>query len=149
MRERKPCSLEQRSRAGEACLRHSRGAISRLRRPARMHALGPGAFGQVFDDARSHAACDAERVAPLRRVETQGRAHAGGGAQRAEHRRGMESRHMHTLRCHQAKAAHDFAAHSGATREVAAGQAMMLRGGKQGRNDHRSRVWARPRKVSS
>ena len=57
-------ALEQRARAGEARLRHARGAIARLRRPARMHALGPGAFGEVFDDARGHAAGDAERIAP-------------------------------------------------------------------------------------
>jgi len=49
-------------------------------------------------------------------------------------------RNVHALRCHQAQTAHDFATYGNAAREVATGQAMMLRGGKQGRNDHRPRM---------
>jgi hypothetical protein len=52
-------AVEQRARSGEASLREARGTITRLRRPARVHALGPCAFGEVFDDARRHAAGDA------------------------------------------------------------------------------------------
>ena len=47
--------------------------------PSRMHALGPGALGQVFDDAARHAAGDAERVDELARVESQRGADAGRG----------------------------------------------------------------------
>src|SRR5260370_974950 len=58
-------TVEQHARAGEASLRHARSAIARLRRPTRMHALGPGHFREVFDDARGHAAGDAQRIEPL------------------------------------------------------------------------------------
>ena len=60
-------ALEHRARAREARARQQRGAQARLRRPAGMHALGPGAFGQIFDDAARHAARDAERIDGLLR----------------------------------------------------------------------------------
>src|SRR5207248_11117964 len=57
-------AVEERPRTGEPCLRHARRTITRLGRPAGMHALSPGPFSQVFDDARRHASGNAERVAP-------------------------------------------------------------------------------------
>ena len=54
-------AFEHRARAVEAAARHQRRADAGLRGPAGMHALGRGAFGQIFDDARRHAAGDAER----------------------------------------------------------------------------------------
>ena len=86
----------------EASLRHSRGAITGLRRPARMHAFGPSPFGQVFDDARGHAAGDPQRVEPLRFTELQRGAYTRRGAQRTKHRSGMKAGLVHALRCHQA-----------------------------------------------
>jgi hypothetical protein len=59
-------ALEYRARSGEAFGGQPRRAIARLRRPARMHSLGPCAFGQVLDDPGGHAARDAERIDPLR-----------------------------------------------------------------------------------
>ena len=133
-------AVEQRARAGEARLRHARGAIARLRRPARMHALGPGAFGEVFDDARGHAAGDAQRIEPLRVVETQRRSHARRRAQRAEYRGGMKPCLVHALGRRQAQPAHDFATHGDAARRVAARESVLLGRGEHGRDDHRAGV---------
>ena len=55
-------ALEHRARPVEARACQQRGAQAGLRRPAGMHALGPGALGEIFDDAARHAARDAERV---------------------------------------------------------------------------------------
>src|ERR1051326_2824472 len=43
--------LQHRARPGEAGARQQGGAHARLRGPTGMHALGPGAFGEIFDDA--------------------------------------------------------------------------------------------------
>ena len=117
-------AVEQRARSGEAGLREARGAITRLRRPARVHALGPCAFGEVFDDARRHAAGDAQRVAPRGGVQPHRRRDAGGRTQRAEHRGRMKARLMHALGRHQAQAAHQLAADGDAALDVAAAQAV-------------------------
>ena len=75
-----------------------------LRRPARMHALGPGAFGEIFDDAARHAAGDAERIDDLLGVETERGANASRRAHRAENRGRMKARLVHRLRHHGAEA---------------------------------------------
>ena len=58
-------ALEHRARPVEAGARQQRRAHARLRRPAGMHALGPGALGEIFDDARRHRADHAERIDDL------------------------------------------------------------------------------------
>jgi hypothetical protein len=58
--------LEHGARADEASFREQRGADAALRRPARVQPLGPGAFGEILDDAGGETAGDAERVGDLR-----------------------------------------------------------------------------------
>src|SRR5918996_4132918 len=58
-------ALEYRARADEAAAREVRGADSRLGRPARVHALGPCALGEILDDPRGHRAGDAQRIDKL------------------------------------------------------------------------------------
>src|SRR6185437_16939112 len=55
-------TLEYGARPVISGARQQRRADTRLRRPARMQALGPGAFGEIFDDAASHAADNAECI---------------------------------------------------------------------------------------
>ena len=55
-------ALEHGARSAEARACQQRRAHAGLRRPAGMHALGPGAFRQIFDDAARHRAGDAERI---------------------------------------------------------------------------------------
>ena len=52
----------------------------------------------------------------------------------------MEACLVHALGRHQAQAAHDFAADGDAAHGVAAGEAVLLRGGEQRRDDHRAGV---------
>src|SRR5207249_163351 len=49
-------ALKHGARTGEARARKQRGAQARLRSPAGMHSLGPGAFRQILDDAARHRA---------------------------------------------------------------------------------------------
>ena len=49
-----------------------------------MHPFGPGAFGQIFDDARRHAADDTERIDGLAAVEPERDRDTGGSAGRAK-----------------------------------------------------------------
>src|SRR5262249_34893038 len=72
---------------------------------AGMQAFGPGAFGEIFDNARSHAAGDAERIDDLAAVEPQRCADAGGGGHGAEHCGRMEAGLVHQPRCDQAEPA--------------------------------------------
>ena len=134
-------AIEQRPRAGEACLRHARGAIAGLRRPARMHPLGPRAFGEVFDDARCHASGDAERVDPLRFSSRSSAVATPAAAPSAPNTAvgwnpalctslgaGRQRRHITSHPTAMPRA------------QVAAGKPMLLGGGEQRRNDHRARV---------
>ena len=50
------------ARSQKSAARHQCCAQTRLRRPARMHALGPGAFCQIFDNAGGHRTGNAERI---------------------------------------------------------------------------------------
>src|SRR5712691_3463462 len=58
-------AFEHRARPDEPGARQVRGANSRLRRPARMHALGPRALREVLDDARGHRTRYAQRMDEL------------------------------------------------------------------------------------
>ena len=66
--------------------------------------------------AGSHAGGDAHRIHQLLRIQAQRRAHAGGGADRAEDRGRVEAGLVHQLRRHQAHPADHF----GADRDAAA-----------------------------
>ena len=101
-----------------------------------MQALGPGAFGEIFDDPGGHAAGDAQRVDPLRLIETQRRSDGRRRAECAENRGGMEAGLVHAPGRREAQSAHDFAAHRDAAGEVAAGEAVLLGGGERRRDDH-------------
>src|SRR2546422_720717 len=71
-------ALEHGAGTREAGAGEKRGAQARLRRPARVHALGPAAVGEVLDDAGGHRAGDAERIGELLEIELERRADAGG-----------------------------------------------------------------------
>ena len=75
-----------------------------------MQALGPGAFGEIFDDAGGEAAGNAERIDDLLGVEPERRADAGGGAHDAENRGRVEAGFVHGLRHHGRQPAHDLGA---------------------------------------
>jgi hypothetical protein len=129
-------AIEQRTRSGESGLRQARGAIARLRRPARVHALGPRAFGEVLDDSRRHAAGDAQGMTPGAGVQPHRRGDAGGRTQRTEYGGRVKARLMHALGRHQAQAAHQLAADGDAALDVGAAQAVRLGRGEHGRDDH-------------
>ena len=97
--------FEHRARPDETFAPEQRRAQARLRRPARMQALGPGAFREIFDDAARHRAGDAERIDDLARFKPERRADAGGGGHGAEHGGGMKARLVHGLRHHDAEPA--------------------------------------------
>ena len=77
-------ALEHRARADETLPGQQRGAKARLRRPARMQPLGPGALGEIFDDAAGHTARNAERIDDLPGVKAKCCADAGRSSHRAE-----------------------------------------------------------------
>ena len=110
-------ALEHGARADEAGTRQQRRAQARLRRPAGVHALGPGAFGEIFDDAAGHASrrCRARRRVGARSSFERG-ADAGRRRHGAEHGGRMEARLVHRLRRHEAEPAH----HLDADRDAAA-----------------------------
>ena len=89
----------------EAGASQQRRAQARLRGPARVHALGPAAVGQVLDDAGRHGAGDAQRVGELLLIESQRRADAGRSGHGAEHGGRVETRLVHRFRHDQAQPA--------------------------------------------
>ena len=93
-------AFEHRARSEKAGAAEQRRTDARLRRPAGMQPFGPGAFGEIFDDAARHRADGAERVDHLARVELQRGADTGGGAHGAEHRGRMKSGLMRERRRH-------------------------------------------------
>ena len=88
-------ALEHRARPDEAVPCQQRCAQARLRRPAGMQALGPGALGEIFDDPGRHAAGDAERIDDLAPVAVQRGATAGRGRHGTQHRGRVEAGLVH------------------------------------------------------
>ena len=105
-----------------------------------MHALGPGAFGQIFDDAGGETAGDAERISKLFGVEAERRADAGGSAHDAEYRGRMKTGLMHGLRHHRGQAAHRLGADCDAEQRRCAVAVVALAGRQHRRHDHRAGV---------
>ena len=128
-------ALKHCGRALEAGLRQAYRAVARLRCPAGVHAFGPGAVGQVFDDARGHAAGDAEGVHQFVFAQAQGRAQAGHSAHHAKDGGRVKAGFVHFGGRHGAQAAHDFRAHGDATQQVGARQLVALGRCQQSRHD--------------
>ena len=103
-----------------------------------MHALGPGAFGEIFDDAAGHAAGDAERIDDLLGVESKRRADAGRRPHRAEDRGRMEAGLVHGFRHHETQPAQHFGADRNPDQRHAAIGIVPLAGGQHRRHDHRA-----------
>ena len=100
-----------------------------------MHAFGPGAVGQVFNDARGHAAGDAEGVHQFVFAQAQGRTQAGHGAHHAKDGGRVKAGLVHFGGGHGAQAAHDFNAHRDAAQQVGARQLVALGRRQQSRHD--------------
>jgi hypothetical protein len=136
--EQSVCALEHRAWPDESCPRQQRRADARLRRPTGVQPLGPGAFGEIFDDAAGQAAGDAERIDDLLRIEAERRADPGRRAHRAEDRSRVKARLVNGLRHHETQAAQ----HLGADRDPDLGHApiriMPFAGGEHRRHDHRA-----------
>ncbi len=99
-------ALEDRLRPGEPRARHHRRGHPRVRGPARVQALGPGAVGQVLDDPGGLAAAEAEGVDLLvlgEPVEASG--HRGGREAPGERGRVVVAR-VETARHREADPAH-------------------------------------------
>ena len=100
-----------------------------------MHAFGPGAVGQVFNDARGHAAGDAEGVDQLVFAQAQGRAQASYGAHHTKNGSRVKAGFVHFGGRHGAQTAHDFSAHGDAAQQVSARQLVALGRCHQSRHD--------------
>ena len=131
-------ALEHRARPEKPGAPEQRRAQPRLRRPSGVHALGPGAFGEIFDDARGHAAGDAERIDQLALIELERRADAGRRAHGAEHGGGMEAGLVHELRRHQAEPAQHLDADRDAEQRRLTVRSVPLAGREHRRHDHRA-----------
>ena len=131
-------ALEHCARTDKARTREQRRAQARLRCPAGMQPLGPGAFGQIFDDAAGHAAGNAERIDDLLRVEAERGADAGRSAHRAKDRCRVKARFVHGLGHHEAETAQHFGADGNADQRHAAIGIVPLAGRKHRRHDHRA-----------
>ena len=103
-----------------------------------MQPLGPGALGEIFDDAGGHAAGDAERIDDLLCVQAERGADAGGGAHGAEDRGRMEAGFVHGLRHHRRQPAHHLAADGDADERGLAVRPVALAGRQHRRHDHRA-----------
>ena len=126
------------ARAGKAGTAEQSGLQTRLCRPAGMQPLGPGALGQILDDARRHRSGSAERVHQLLGVEFQRRADAGGCPHGAEHRGRMKAGLVGERRRHGGEPAHRLDADRDAKKRRAAIQLVPLAGRQHGRHDHRA-----------
>ena len=90
-------AFEHGARTDESRASEQRGAQARLRRPARMQALGPRAFGKVLDDPARHAAGGPQRIDELPLREPERRADPRRGRHRTEHGGRMEAGAMDRL----------------------------------------------------
>ena len=131
-------ALEHRARPDKAGARKQRRAQAGLRGPAGMQPLGPGAFGEIFDDAARHAAGNAERIDDLPGVEPERGADAGRRAHRAEDRGRMEAGLVHGLRHHEAEPAQHLGADGNPDQRHAAVGIVPLAGREHRRHDHRA-----------
>ena len=105
-----------------------------------MQPLGPGALGEILDDAAGHRAGDAERVDHLARLELERGADAGRRRHGAEHRGGMKTRLVHGLRHHHAEPADHLGADRDAEQRRRPVGIVALAGGEHRRHDHRAGV---------
>src|SRR5215468_11839729 len=64
-------AFEHGARTQKSGATKKRSAQARLRRPAGMKPFGPGAFGEIYDDARGHRAGIAERIDELAQSQPQ------------------------------------------------------------------------------
>ena len=133
-------SLKKGPGASEAFLSQASSAVTRLGRPAWVHAFGPCAFGQVFNDARRHAARNSQRIHPLHRAQGQGTGHTSSSAQGAKNRGGVKPGLMNFFRRDAAQASHDLRAHSDAPGQISTTQAVKLGCGQYTRHHHRTRM---------
>ena len=136
-------AFEHRARAGKTGAAEQRRADARLRRPAGVQSLGPGALGQIFDDAACHRGGGAERIDQLPRIEFQRRADTGRGAHGAEHRGRMKAGFVGKRRRHGAEPAHGLDADGDAEKRRVAIQIVPLAGRQHRRHDDRTGMdWA-------
>ena len=103
-----------------------------------MQPLGPGALGEIFDDAGGEAAGDAERVDDLFRIQPKRGADAGGGAHDAENRGRMKAGLVHRLRHHGREPAHGLGADRDAEQGSSAVRPVPLAGRQHRRHHHRA-----------
>ena len=126
------------ARPDEAGAAEQRGAQARLRGPAGVHALGPAAVAEIFDDARGHRLrrCRALPSGPVARAPI-ATPPAKAAAGRAEHRRRVEAGLVDRLGRHEAEAAEEL----GAGRQpssTARPTAVAFGRGQHRRHDHRT-----------
>ncbi len=131
-------AFQHRTRTDKALLGEQRRANAGLCRPAGMHSFGPGAFGEIFDDAACHAAGDPQRIDDLLGVEPQRRADTGGSSHRAEDSCGVKAGLVNSLRHHEAEATKHFGADRDAGQRVWASGMVALAGCQHRRHDHRA-----------
>jgi hypothetical protein len=101
-------ALEHGARTEKTLLPETRGLDADFCRPACMQALGPRPFGEIFDDARGHAAGDAQRIDGLLAIEAHRRAHCQRRRHRTQHAGWMKTRLMNGLGNHHRQAAQHF-----------------------------------------
>ena len=131
-------AFEHRARAEEAATREQRRADAGLRRPAGMQPLGPGALGEIFDDAGGEAAGDAERVDNLLGVQAERGGNAGRRAHHAEDCGRVEAGLVHRLRHHGGQPAHRLGADRDAEQRRGAVGLVPLAGRQHRRHHHRA-----------
>ena len=100
-----------------------------------MHALGPGALGEIFDDARGLAPGDAERGDGLSGGKPECGGDGAGGGERAQHRGRMEPRAVDRDRRNQREPAHQLRPDHDAAQEILPAAPLPLAGGEHGRDD--------------
>ena len=100
-----------------------------------MHALGPGAFRQILDDAAGHAAGNAEAVDGLPAIGTESGRDPCRRRHGAEHGGWMEAGFVHGLRNHQAEAADGFDANCEPKQHILSRPSLVLGGGQHRRDD--------------